>query len=158
MVARALGFRPWDRNPSFCGKCIGKMAARGVGGAEIEISMLFADIRGSTKLAETMTASEFAKLLDRFYSSATDVLLREDAMVDKFVGDEVMALFIPAFAGGRHAEHAISAAAHLLSATGHGEGGGPWVPVGAGVHTRMAYVGAVGSEVWSRMSRLSEMR
>lgn len=141
-----MGFRPWDRNPSFCGRCMGKLSDRGIGGAEIEISMLFADIRGSTSLAETMTASEFAKVLDRFYASATDVLLREDAMVDKFVGDEVVALFIPAFAGSRHAEHAISSAANLLSATGHGDGDGPWVPVGAGVHTGMAYVGAVGSE------------
>jgi adenylate cyclase len=117
-----------------------------VGGAEIEISN---GVRRYPRVDEARGDDDrirIAKLLDRFYSSATDVLIREDAMVDKFVGDEVMALFIPAFAGERHAEHAISAAAHLLSATGHGNGDEPWVPVGAGVHTGMAYVGAVGSE------------
>lgn len=143
--ARVLGFRPWSRNPTFCARCLPGVEDRGIGGAEIEISMLFADIRGSTTLAETMSAGEFAKLLDRFYASAVDVLVREDAMVDKFVGDEIVALFIPAFAGSHHAEHAIRAAAKLLTATGHEGKDGPWVPVGAGVHTGLAYVGAVGS-------------
>ncbi len=92
--------------------------------------MLFADIRGSTSLAESMSASEFAGLLDRFYVSATDVLVREYAMVDKFVGDGVMALFIPAFAGSGHADHAIRAAADLLVATAHGDKREPWAPVG----------------------------
>lgn len=146
IVARAMGFRRWSRNPTFCGRCLGAVADRGIGGAEVEISMLFADIRGSTSLAETMSASSFATLLDRFYVSATDVLIREDAMVDKFVGDEVVALFLPAFAGSRHAAHAIRAAADLLSATGHDRKEGPWAPVGTGVHTGTAYVGAVGSE------------
>jgi adenylate cyclase len=145
IVARAMGFRRWGRNPTFCGRCLGSVADRGIGGAEVEISMLFADIRGSTSLAESMSASSFAELLDRFYVSATDVLVREDAMVDKFVGDEVVALFLPAFAGSGHAEHAIRAAADLLAATGHDSRKGPWAPVGAGVHTGTAYVGAVGS-------------
>jgi adenylate cyclase len=118
---------------------------RGIGGAEVEISMLFADIRGSTALAETMSASKFAALLNRFYVVATDALVLHDAMVDKFVGDEVVALFIPAFAGAQHAKHAVDAAEALLQATGHGMSSGPWLPVGAGVHTATAWVGAVGS-------------
>lgn len=146
VVARALGLKPWGRNPTFCGRCLAAAVERGIGGAEIEISMLFADIRGSTTLAEGMSAGDFAKLLDRFYAAAVDVLVREDAMVDKFVGDEVVALFIPAFAGAAHADHAIRAAAELLASTGHGDPNGPWVPIGAGVHTGVAYVGAVGSE------------
>jgi adenylate cyclase len=108
--------------------------------------MLFADIRGSTSLGESMSASEFAALLDSFYVAAVDVLVREDAIVDKFVGDEVVALFVPAFAKGGHASHAIRAAYEVLKETGHARGDGPWVPVGAGVHTGMAYVGSVGSE------------
>jgi adenylate cyclase len=107
--------------------------------------MLFADIRGSTQLAEGLSASEFARLLDRFYAAATDVLVRDDAMIDKFVGDEVVALFLPLFAGMNHAQHAIRAAHELLRATGHA-GPKPWVPVGVGVHTGTAYVGTVGAE------------
>jgi adenylate cyclase len=63
--------------------------------------------------------------------------------VDKFVGDQIVALFIPGFAGGDHSEDAIAAARELLTETGHGDGE-PWIPIGAGVHTGIAYVGTVG--------------
>lgn len=144
-IARALGFTPWKRNPTFCGRCLGAIAGRGLGGAEVELSLLFADIRGSTTIAEGMSASTFAALLERFYRSASDALVRHDAMIDKFVGDEVVALFIPAFAGATHAEQAVAGARDLLASTGHGSADGPWVPLGVGVHTGTAYVGAVGA-------------
>ena len=63
--------------------------------------------------------------------------------MDKFVGDEVVALFIPGFAGPDHAADAIAAAEDLLAAT-RNEDGEPWIPLGAGVHTGVAYVGTVG--------------
>jgi adenylate cyclase len=68
---------------------------------------------------------------------------RTDGIVDKFVGDEVVALYIPGFAGSDHAWKAIEAARQLLHETGNA-GGDPWIPVGAGVHTGVAYVGRVG--------------
>jgi adenylate cyclase len=145
-IARSMGFKRWARNPTFCARCLPGIEERGVGGAEIELSFLFADIRGSTALAERMSASEFGRLLNRFYTAATDTLVRHDSMVDKFVGDEVVALFIPAFAGAAHAQRAVDAARELLNVTGHGSGLDPWVPLGVGVHTGVAYVGAVGAE------------
>ena len=51
-------------------------------------------------------------------------------IIDKLVGDEVTALFIPGFAGKEHARRAVEAGQALLRVTGHGEPGGPWVPVG----------------------------
>ena len=57
------------------------------------------DIRGSTGLAETMQPSDFRALLDRFYAVASDVLVRHEGVVDKFVGDEVVGIFIPALTG-----------------------------------------------------------
>jgi class 3 adenylate cyclase len=113
------------------------------GGAEIELSFLFADVRGSTTLAERMPAEEFSQLMARFYGTAAQVVDRRNGIVDKFVGDQAMALFIPAFAGGDHASDAIEAARELLQETGHGDGE-PWVPLGAGVHTGVAYLGTVG--------------
>jgi adenylate cyclase len=65
------------------------------GGAEIDIAVLFADVRGSTAMGESMGASAFASLLNRFYKAATTGLMADDAMIDKTVGDEVMALFNP---------------------------------------------------------------
>lgn len=113
------------------------------GGTELEISMLFVDVRGSTDLAERMTATDFAQLMDRFYKAATDVLIRTDALIDKLVGDEVMALYVPLFTGPNHARPAVHAAQELLRATGYGEKQGPWLRIGVGVHTGVAFVGTV---------------
>jgi adenylate cyclase len=82
--------------------------------------------------------------MGRFYDTATSVLVEQDAYVDKFVGDEVIGIFVPAMATEAHAQHAIDAARLLLQQTGHGDPEGPWVPVGIGVNTGLAYVGSVG--------------
>ena len=136
----------WDKNPSICGLCF-KQLEKARGGAEVELSMLFADVRGSTGLAETMGPGAFQNLLGRFYREATNALVARDGIIDKFVGDEVVGLFLPVLAGKDHAAHAIEAARELLRATGHGNEGGPWIPVGAGVHTGLAYVGTIGDTV-----------
>jgi adenylate cyclase len=113
------------------------------GGAEVEISLLFADVRGSTALAERTPPQEFSKLMSRFDGTAAKVVDSRDGIVDKFVGDEVIALFIPGLAGDDHAADAIAAGRELLTETGNA-GDGVWIPVGAGVHTGIAYVGTVG--------------
>jgi len=128
-------------NPRFCEKCD---RFENPGGAEVELTMLFADVRGSTTLAEQMSALEFGRLMNRFYVVATDVLVSTDAMVDRLIGDEVIGLYIPGMTGHAHARLAIEAAQELLKATGHGARSGPWLPVGVGVHTGLAYVGVVG--------------
>lgn len=143
-LMRLRGRGRWEKNPRFCRFCANFISRFGVTGAEIEVSLLFADARGSTSLAESMGPAEFSGLMNRFYAAATRVLIRRDAVVDKFVGDEVVALFIPAMTGPNHADPAISAARELLQVTGHGSASGPWIPIGIGVHTGVAFVGAVG--------------
>ena len=105
--------------------------------------MLFVDVRGSTAMAEEMDAAEFSSLMNRFYEAAIKVLVRADAFIDKLVGDEVTALFIPGYAGEEHARKAVKAGRSLLRATGYGETDGPWVPVGVGIHTGKAWVGSI---------------
>ena len=105
--------------------------------------MLFADVRGSTGLAERMSAADFSRLMNRFYAAATDALIKTDAMIDKLVGDEVVGLYIPLLTGPNHARPAVQGAQDLLRATGHGRPGGPWLPVGVGVHTGVVYFGGV---------------
>jgi adenylate cyclase len=111
---------------------------------EIELTMLFVDARGSTALAEKMSATEFSQLMNRFYHAATDVLVKTEALIDKLVGDEVVALYIPGITGAHHARKAMQAAQDLLRVTGHSEAQGPWLSIGVGVHTGIAFVGAVG--------------
>jgi adenylate cyclase len=120
---RLLGRRPSKRNPRFCDFCT-EFSSSHPGGAEIELTLLFADVRGSTALAERMS---------------------RDGFIDRLVGDEVVGHFYPGFAGPRHAAPAIEAARRLLEETGHNRAAGPWVPVGIGIHTGTAYVGTVGS-------------
>jgi adenylate cyclase len=141
---RAFGKRRSERNPKWCNSCFSFMSAH-QGGAEVTCTLLFADIRGSTALAERMSPSEFSRLLDRFYNAATTAVFDNDGMVDKFVGDELVAMFFPLLSGERHASRAIDAARALLLATGHARPEGPWAPVGAGVHTGPVWVGTIGT-------------
>ena len=139
---RLLGKGRWPGNPAYCGGCFRDLYSHR-DGAEIECTLFFADVRGSTGLAETLRPNAYRELLDRFYATATEVLVRHEAVVDKFVGDEVVGIFIPAMTGS-HALQAIETGLDLLRATGH-DGGAPWVPIGIGVNTGTAYVGAVGT-------------
>lgn len=145
VMCRAIyGKRPSKLNPRMCNVCE-EFAAQHQGGAEIELSMLFADVRGSTALAERLGTAAFTRLIDRFYKAATEVLIGSEALVDKLAGDQVTGLYVPGLAGAEHARAAIEAGKLLLTVTGHSEEAGPWIPVGVGVHTGTAYVGAVGS-------------
>ena len=142
-VMRLIGKRQSDANPNWCNSCISFMTKHH-GGAEVSGAMLFADIRGSTSLAERMSSGDYHALLDRFYTTASSVVFDHDGYVDKFVGDELVALFFPLLSGERYTARAVEAAQALLRATGHADPDGPWVPIGAGVHAGRAWFGAVG--------------
>jgi adenylate cyclase len=137
LLMRAIAHGPSPLNRRLCKWCI-RAVSKHPGGAEIEISVLFADVRGSTGLAEGMAPEEFSRLLARFYGAAADVIDEHDGIVDKFVGDSALALFIPGFAGNDHAADAIEAAHGLIEETAD------WLPVGAGVHTGTSFVGSIG--------------
>jgi adenylate cyclase len=131
-------------NPLFCTTCE-DMAKKLHAGVETELTMLFADIRGSTPLAESMSPTQFRQLIDRFYTETTHVLTHSLAMIDKLAGDEVSGFYLPGYVGKDHARVAVDAARGLLEVTGHADAEGPWVPVGAGVNTGVAYFGTVGT-------------
>ena len=117
------------------------------GGTEVELSMLFVDVRGSTSLAEKMSPSDYSRLINRFYKAATDVLIRTDAFIDQFVGDEAVGLYFPLFTGPNHARAAVLGAQELLRVMGYGGRKDPWIPVGVGVHTGTVFFGTIsGSE------------
>jgi adenylate cyclase len=142
VLMRAIGYGPSRLNRRLCKWCL-RSVDKHPGGAEVEISVLFADVRGSTGLAERMPPEEFSKLLARFYGAAAEAIDDRDGIVDKFVGDAAVALFIPGFAGSEHASAAIAAARDLIERTGN-DGSSPWIPVGVGVHTGTSFVGSVG--------------
>lgn len=145
VVRIVYGKQPSNLNPQLCNVCE-EFAKAHQGGAEVELSLLFADVRGSSALAEEMSPGEYSKLINRFYDTATRVLVGSDALIDKIIGDQVAGMYVPGIAGPAHARRAVEAGVEILRATGHDSPDGPWVPLGAGVHTGVAFVGSVGSE------------
>ncbi len=143
-VMRFAGSEPSSFSPRLCKACEQGVRLYGVG-AELELTMIFADVRDSTPLAESQGPSGFKDIINRFYKETSKVLIEHNAMVNRLMGDQVIALFVPRFVGKNHAKAALDATQELLRVTGHGNANGPWIPVGAGIHTGTAYVGAVGS-------------
>ena len=138
------GFSPSRKNPTLCSRCCDALPP---GGAQVDIAVLFADVRGSTALGEHASAVDFAALLNRFYATATRVLLRHDAVIDKLIGDEVMAFFVRGVSGPDYRRRAVLAGRELLEAVGCGSTAGPWLSVGVAVNAGEAYVGNVGAAV-----------
>ena len=143
-ICRLAGFRPSRKNPFICAVCCEDMP---LGGTEIETAILFADIRRTRPdWPRRWVPTRFADTLNRFYATATDVLIHHDATVDKLIGDEVMAFFVPGFAGPDFKRSAVRAGIALLRNLGHGGEREPWLPVGVGVDAGVAFVGNVGGE------------
>ncbi len=83
-------------------------------------------------------------MLNRFYDVAMAALIPNRAVIDKMIGDEVMAFFIPA--AKMHLQRsALDAAEKILRGVGYGSGSEPWLPVGIGINHGEAYVGKVGT-------------
>lgn len=144
-VKAIYGKVPSRMNPHLCNACE-SFAEDHQGGAEIELSLLFADVRGSTTLAESMSPTEFSNLINRFYNVATRIMVNTDALIDKIIGDQVAGMYVPSFCGQDHASRALEAAKLLLHETGHASPEGPWAPIGIGIHTGTSFVGSVGRE------------
>jgi adenylate cyclase len=156
-IMRMRGRGRWSKNPKYCGVCF-SVISHNKGGAEIPCTLLFADVRGSTELAERVTPSEFSRLLNRFYDTASRILIANDGIVDKFVGDEVMAIFIPALVQERHAARAIAAAKEILRAVGQvASNGDEALPIGIGIHGGNAFVGAVGEAPHAELTALGDV-
>ena len=130
-----MGRKPSRKSPNLCQACFDMLPS---GGIEIDIGVVFADVRGSTSIGQHSTATEFAGRLNRFYKTATDVLIHHDGLVDKLIGDEVMALFISGIAGPDYRRKAARAALELAAAAGD-------LPVGVAANAGIAFVGNVGS-------------
>jgi adenylate cyclase len=138
-VMGRFGLGPSRKNPRLCNSCFEKAP---MGGVETEVGVLFADVRGFTSMAERQSPDAMAALLNRFYASAVDVLCSH-SIIDKMVGDQVMALYLPRVFPGEPAQHMVTDARELLAAAGYP--GEPWIELGVGLDFGTAYVGNVGA-------------
>ena len=140
-VARAAGRRPSRKNPNICDVCIEKGPPAGF---ETDGGVLFADVRGFTAFSEARPPSDVAETMESFYSTATRVLVEHDAVIDKLVGDEVMALFWPVLMDEEPCETMLQAAEAMLRELGYGSAEGAWLPLGVGIDYGRLHIGNVG--------------
>jgi adenylate cyclase len=145
LLTKLINHGPSQSNPLLCSLCF-RHLRDSPGGAEIELTVLFADIRGSTGLAERTSAADFRRLVQQFYFRAAKAIHDHDGIVDKFLGDGIMALFLPVVTGGKHAALAIDAGEAMLKEVRDPQLVVGGVGVGVGVHTGEAFVGTVGSD------------
>ncbi len=140
MIARVLFNKQRSAlNPRYCNMC--EIASREFpGGAEVPMSMLFIDVRGSTALSERMSPTEFSQLINRFYKETTKIIIDEDGLVEKLAGDSVAAFWGAGFAGTDYVARTVRVAQKLLQVMEQQK-----IPVGIGVHAGIAYFGAMGT-------------
>jgi adenylate cyclase len=140
IIVRALyGKKQSSLNPRFCSVCE-DFAGKFPGGAEVEMSMLFADVRGSTALSEQMSPMDFSRLINRFYIDSTNAIIEEDGLVEKLAGDSVAAFWGAGFAGPNYIQRTLKVAQNMLRMMAIQQ-----IPVGIGVHAGVAYFGSMGT-------------
>jgi len=139
-----LGYRPSRKNPTVCATCVEYSPP---GGIVQYTGVLFADLRGFTERFAGVDPNEVPIVLRRFYRCAEDVLF-PDAVIDKLIGDEVMALYLPDLKPGMSREEVparmVEHARALLDRVGYGTASGPFVEVGIGLDAGEAFVGNIG--------------
>jgi adenylate cyclase len=132
-----------------------------LGGVLQTITVLFADIRGFTRISEHAPPEKIVQLLNRYFSAMTDIIFAHGGTLDKYLGDGLMALFGAPTTTPKDAANAIAAAVamqrRMLSINDElREGGFPEVGIGIGLHTGEVTVGYIGSERRSEYTAIGD--
>ena len=151
------GLKEKERVRDLLGKVVspeiaGKLIREGVelGGEEREVTILFCDIQGFTQLSESQAPTQVLNALNTFFSGVSDIIDSHGGVVDKYIGDAVMALFGVPVDDEQHAESAVAcgiemcqAAEILVSMLKNNQG--EYCRFGVGIHTGTVVAGNVGS-------------
>lgn len=119
-------------------------------GRSLELTVMFADIRGFTAISETMEPKILAQLMNEYFSAMTAVIRDQRGTLDKYVGDAIMAFWGAPVEDPRHAQHAVLAALqmqlkHIEVNALFAERGWPRLATGIGINTGVMTVGDMGS-------------
>jgi adenylate cyclase len=122
-----------------------------LGGEEREITVLFSDIRGFTALSEKTTPKELVRILNKYFTAMTNEILKNHGVLDKYIGDAIMAFWGAPLPDENQADNAFLAArgmAERLKEVNREleEKGDPTIAIGIGIYTGPAVVGNMGSE------------
>ena len=132
-----------------------------LGGVNQTITVLFADIRGFSRLAEHAAPEKVVQLLNAYFTTMSEIIWKHGGTIDKFIGDGLMALFGAPTATPEDAAGAIAAAIEMqravkVMAAGLAAGSLGEISIGIGLHTGEATVGYIGSERRSEYTAIGD--
>lgn len=143
-LAKRLGLEPSNRNPLFCNACDGFLQAF-PGGAEVDLAIMFCDLRGSVELSSGMSPKEFKDLIVTMRETIIPALWRSEGFVLQFQGDSIIGVWPPGFSGPDYAKKAVDAGFRMSELLNTLTINGRRVPVGISIHAGRAYLGTVAS-------------
>lgn len=122
-----------------------------LGGKKANVTVLFADIRGFTSMSEKMTAEEVSVILNEYFSEIEPIITKYNGVINKFIGDAVMAIFGEPIQDINHPQNAVRCACAMLKKVEELQSkwlfeGKPKIEIGIGINTGEAFVGNIGSE------------
>ena len=122
-----------------------------LGGKKANVTVLFADIRGFTSMSEKMTAEEVSVILNEYFSEIEPIITKYNGVINKFIGDAVMAIFGEPIQDINHPQNAVKCACEMLKKVDQLQDkwlfeGKPKIEIGIGINTGEAFVVNIGSE------------
>ena len=122
-----------------------------LGGKRAVVTVLFSDIRGFTSMSEKMTAEEVSNILNEYFSEMEPIITKHNGVINKFIGDAVMAIFGEPIQDLNHPINAVRCAYAMLKKVSELQDkwifeGKPKIEIGIGINTGEAFVGNIGSE------------
>ena len=122
-----------------------------LGGKKAVVTVLFADIRGFTSISEQLSAEEVSIILNEYFTEIEPIISKYNGVINKFIGDAVMAIFGEPIQDINHAKNAVLCANEMLKAVDKLRDkwlfeGKPKIEIGIGINTGEAFVGNIGSE------------
>ena len=122
-----------------------------LGGVELEVTILFSDLRGFTTISEKMDAKSLVALLNEYFTEMVAAVMGEGGVVDKYIGDAIMAVFGAPVPKAADPVNAVRAAVRMREALVHLNArlkarGAPELAAGIGIHTGQVVAGNIGSE------------
>ena len=122
----------------------------GLGGKKATVTVLFSDIRGFTSMSENMSAQQVSEILNEYFTEMEPIITKYNGIINKFIGDAVMAIFGEPIQDKNHAANAVRCGYEMLVRVKElqqkwAEEGKPKIEIGIGINTGEVFVGNIGS-------------
>lgn len=143
-ITKRMGLQASSRNPLFCNACDGFLQTF-PGGAEVDLAIMFCDLRGSVELSAGMSPKEFKELIVFMRETIIPVLWHSEGFVLQFQGDSIIGVWPPGFSGKDYVKKAVDGAYKMSEVLKSAKLNGKTVPVGISLHAGRAYLGTVAS-------------